>query len=552
MDDDLATALNRNDRRRLDSAGDPSDVAAAAGERKRRRSLKRTRSLSHSQSFSSSTPSSPAKPPTIVLSRSTLAFVFLSGVMVAVGAILLSDHLRELRGLRESQLQQQFLPDVIHMLVVEETSLFTFSQKPLRRATTELEEQRSHEVLRSSAWSECEAEAMKSVQAAASSKSAERASKLYRHAEALCPRHPKILNMYGEFLEKAMSSVVEADHLFVRAIAYSKDGECDEEYARAVENRRRTSRQVEDIDRSALKRIEEKKHAFQQISSRQGAALRRAKKEAYFQHIYHTVGIEGNTMTLAQTRSVLETKMAVAGKSVMEHNEVLGLDAALKYVNQTLVDRVGEISLQDILEIHKRVIGFVDPIEAGMIRRTQVYVGDYIPPHPSHIELLMLKFVEWLNLPENRDNLHPIRFAALAHYKLVYIHPFVDGNGRTSRLLMNLILMQSGYPPVIIRKQDRLKYYQFLETANEGDIRPFVRFIGECTERTVQAYIHSSTELPLNHGSGLRNGRGLVQQFGDESEVIKDLNHFEAHDKIIMGGTVGDNITVKVEPRREE
>ena len=74
------------------------------------------------------------------------------------------------------------------------------------------------------------------------------------------------------------------------------------------------------------------------------------------------------------------------------------------------------------------------------------------------------------------------------------------------------------------------------------------RFIAECTERTVQAYIHSSTELPLNPGSG----RGLPQQFGDESEVIKDLNHFEAHDKIIMGGTVGENITVKVEPGREE
>ena len=81
------------------------------------------------------------------------------------------------------------------------------------------------------------------------------------------------------------------------------------------------------------------------------------------QHIYHTVGIEGNTMTLAQTRSVLETKLAVGGKSVMEHNEVLGLDAALKYVNQTLVDKVGDLSLQDILEIHKRVIGYVDPIE---------------------------------------------------------------------------------------------------------------------------------------------------------------------------------------------
>ena len=77
---------------------------------------------------------------------------------------------------------------------------------------------------------------------------------------------------------------------------------------------------------------------------------------------------------------------------------------------------------------------------------------------------------------------------------------------------------------------------------------PITRFIAECTERTVQAYIHSSTELPFNHGSG----RGLPQQFGDESEVIKDLNHFEAHDKIIMGGTVGENITVKVEPSREE
>ena len=102
------------------------------------------------------------------------------------------------------------------------------------------------------------------------------------------------------------------------------------------------------------------------------SALKRAKKEAYVQHIYHSVGIEGNTFTLAQTRSVLETKLAVGGKSVMEHNEILGLDAALRYLNQTLVDKVGEITLQDILEIHKRVIGFVDPIEAGMMRRTQV------------------------------------------------------------------------------------------------------------------------------------------------------------------------------------
>ena len=132
-----------------------------------------------------------------------------------------------------------------------------------------------------------------------------------------------------------------------------------------------------------------------------------------------------------------------------------------------------------------------------MVRRTQVYVGDYIPPHPSHIELLMHKFIDWLNSPENRD-LHPIRFAALAHYKLVYIHPFVDGNGRTSRLLMNLILMQSGYPPVIIRKQDRLKYYQFLETANEGDIRPFVREARSPHECSFFSFSHTLLHLCLS------------------------------------------------------
>ena len=88
----------------------------------------------------------------------------------------------------------------------------------------------------------------------------------------------------------------------------------------------------------------------------------------------------------------------------------------------------------------------------------------------------MKDFVRWLNSAETLS-LHPIRFAALAHYKLVHIHPFSDGNGRTSRLLMNLILMQSGYPPVIIRKQDRGKYYDYIQQANEGDVRPFIRLV---------------------------------------------------------------------------
>lgn len=99
----------------------------------------------------------------------------------------------------------------------------------------------------------------------------------------------------------------------------------------------------------------------------------------------------------------------------------------------------------------------------------------------------------WMN-SEEALKLHPIEFAALAHYKLVYIHPFYDGNGRTARLLMNLILMQAGFPPVSVKIEDRLKYYETLETANKGDVRPFIRFISDCTERTLDEFILATTE----------------------------------------------------------
>lgn len=103
-------------------------------------------------------------------------------------------------------------------------------------------------------------------------------------------------------------------------------------------NRMRTATIVESLDAERLKQLDEKRDALSSIHE-SNSALRRVKKEAYFQHIYHSVGIEGNTMTLAQTRSVLETRMAIGGKSIDEHNEILGLDAALKYINATLVNR---------------------------------------------------------------------------------------------------------------------------------------------------------------------------------------------------------------------
>lgn len=123
----------------------------------------------------------------------------------------------------------------------------------------------------------------------------------------------------------------------------------------------------------------------------------------------------------------------------------------------------------------------------------QVFVSDYIPPEASRVEALVSAFIAWLNSNEAL-NLHPIEMAALAHYKLVHIHPFYDGNGRTSRLLMNLVLMQAGYPPTIVPVEHRTEYYEHLKTANDGDVRPFIRFIARCTERTIDEYLWATVE----------------------------------------------------------
>ncbi|KAJ1524180.1 hypothetical protein ONE63_010706 [Megalurothrips usitatus] len=322
----------------------------------------------------------------------------------------------------------------------------------------------------------------------------DKALKLFEHAYMLAPLHPDVLNHYGEFLEDTQKNVIMADQLYFQALTYSPGN------SRALVNRQRTAHVVERLDHAMLQRIDQKRDAVSAIPDA-APGLRRAKKEAYFLHIHHTVGIEGNTMTLSQTRSILETRMAVGGKSVVEHNEILGLDAAMKYINSTLINRLGMITIKDILEIHRRVLGYVDPIEGGSFRRTQVFVGGHVPPPPVEIYPLMEEFIVWLN-SEQSARMHPVRYAALAHYKLVAIHPFSDGNGRTSRLLMNAILMQAGYPPVIILKKHRSHYYKHLEMANKGDVRPFVRFIAECTERTLDYFLLATTEFPALDTNG--------------------------------------------------
>ncbi|XP_054277832.1 protein adenylyltransferase Fic-like [Macrosteles quadrilineatus] len=408
--------------------------------------------------------------------KAAFLFVFILGIVCSVFLTLFLDHYRTSKRSIEDNKVKVFLPypSENHMVNHPDNPTETL-ELSVRKADVEP--------------SASTTEALSSLQVALELRSLgkiDKAMKLLEHALALAPNHPDILNHYGEMVEEVNKDIIKADQMYFQALMQFP------EHRVARANRQRVKRAVEELDGAALRRIDNKRDTVASIPD-SNPALRRAKREAYFQHIYHTVGIEGNTMTLSQTRSIVETRMAVGGKSIMEHNEILGLDAAMKYINSTLINKIGSITVEDILEIHKRVLGFVDPEESGMFRRTQVYVGGHIPPRPRHIPPLMEQFVEWLN-SDAALRLHPVQYAALAHYKMVHIHPFNDGNGRTSRLLMNLILMQAGFPPVIVLKQNRHRYYKMLELANGGDVRPFIRFIAESTEQTLDLFLWATEE----------------------------------------------------------
>lgn len=314
-----------------------------------------------------------------------------------------------------------------------------------------------------------------------------KAMKLFEHASAMAPDNADVLNWYGEFLEQQHHDVVTADELYFKALTYSPD------HKAALSNRKRTAPVVDRLDYKLFKEIDNLKNVLKDRMKLDN--FDSVKKQAYYLHIYHTVGIEGNTMTVEQLRYVLETGHVVSGKSLLEHNEILGLEKAMQYVK--LLTRTDYIGIKEILGIHRRVMGHVDPIKSGVFRDEKVFIGSHIPPPHGEIPVLMENYIDWLN-SEEAHSMHPVRYAALAHYKLVDIHPFVDGNGRTSRLIMNLILLKAGYPPVMILKEQREKYYDALKTANMGDVKPFVRFVAQCTLQILDMYLYGTRALSID------------------------------------------------------
>jgi len=255
------------------------------------------------------------------------------------------------------------------------------------------------------------------------------------------------------------------------------------------------------IESRLLARITEKKHRLDLLRPLPTAAITRLREQILVEWIYNSNAIEGSTITLHETRLILETGLTIGGKSLREHFEVINHRDAIDYV-EDLVASTDPISPFHVRQIHKLVLLRIDDENAGRYRETQVRIAGaaFTPPESWLVPNLMTEWGEWLVTEEKHS--HPIILAALAHHRLVAIHPFIDGNGRTARLVMNLILMRAGYPPTVIQSINRRQYYRVLDQADAGKPVPLVNFISRAVERSLDLYLEAGSPVTKAPGPG--------------------------------------------------
>lgn len=243
-----------------------------------------------------------------------------------------------------------------------------------------------------------------------------------------------------------------------------------------------------------LKRIESKKNKLLALRPLPQAALKRLKSELSIEWTYNSNAIEGNTLTLQETKMVLEQGITIKGKNLREHFEAKNHEQAIYFV-ETLAKPKYSLKEKDVFNIHSLVLQNIESEFAGRYRNGQVRIlgANFVPPNYLKVSGLMTELIDFVN--GNRDKLNIVELIAKFHHKFVWIHPFFDGNGRTARLLMNLLFMKYGYPPAIILKNNRKQYYRSLNLANNGSFDPFILLVAQALERTLDLYLESCGAL---------------------------------------------------------
>ena len=202
---------------------------------------------------------------------------------------------------------------------------------------------------------------------------------------------------------------------------------------------------------------------------------------------YASNALEGNTLSLVETKVVLEDGITIGGKPLKDHYETVGHAKAFDEIIN--LSKNTTFTENDIKLLHKLFYEKIDNEKAGEYRTSQVIItgSDVELPKPEELDEKMHEFI--LQLPKLKAELHPVEYAAMVHIIFVNIHPFTDGNGRVARLLMNLALLQSGYNIVVIPPVVRADYISAIQKTNNGNNADFINFISEMVLESQKEYL---------------------------------------------------------------
>ncbi len=270
------------------------------------------------------------------------------------------------------------------------------------------------------------------------------------------------------------------------------------------------------VSQKIYNRIREKRKLLDKLRPLDKLQLEKLKEEFLVEYVYNSTSIEGNTLSLNETRLVLEEGMTIGGKSLREHLDVTNQKEAIGWIAKFIQEKA-DIREADILTLHRITLKGISDYWAGKYKTSQnrILGSKLKTTQPYKVSTEMNNLIH--EIKTNPVKYNPIELAAFIHHELVKIHPFVDGNGRVARLLCNLILMKHGYPPIMIRVKDRKKYFAYLEKAHFGNLKAFVDFVALRTEESLMRYINIFAKatpknelLPL---ADLANGTSYSQEY---------------------------------------
>ncbi len=241
---------------------------------------------------------------------------------------------------------------------------------------------------------------------------------------------------------------------------------------------------------STFERLYQKKQDLQASRPLPNIALNKIRESLSIEWTYNSNSIEGNTLSLRETQMVLQEGITIKGKSLREHFETHNHDKAIEYLFSIINDDYVLRNI-DILSLHSLVLRSIEEDFAGRLRNGGVRISgaNFVPPNANKVSDLLDELIDFVNA--NPLELNDIELATIFHHKLVWIHPFFDGNGRTVRLAMNLLLMRCGFPPAIILKNDRKKYYEALNQANNGNYQKLMLLMCQALERSLNIYLNA-------------------------------------------------------------